>query len=522
MALADGLKLITDNYNGGNLNPSRMSGILLHPTSLPSRFGIGDLGSEAYRFVDFLADTRQRLWQVLPLGPTDRSNSPYYCLSVFAGNPLLISLEALVEDGFLEASDLEDAPAFPKHRVDYEAVTEFKMPLLKKSFKIFQRKASQSQHDEFESFCKQKASWLDGYALYVAVREAHGYAAWNKWEKDIKLRQPEALRRWSRRLSWEIKCHKYLQFQFFKQWARLKNYCNNRGVRLFGDIPIYVSLDSETVWLHPELFYLDARGKPTVVAGVPPDYFSATGQFWGNPLYRWDVMARDGYAWWIERIRATLSLVDILRLDHFRGFEKYWEIPGGDTTAKNGRWVPGPGAALFEAIKKELGEIPFVAEDLGLITPEVHALRERLGFPGMKVLQFAFGGDPKNPYLPHNYPRNCVVYTGTHDNNTTVGWFKERVTRSREEREAERKRALKYIGSDGREINWDFIRLALMSVADTVIIPLQDVLGLGSEARMNRPAKKKGNWTWRFTSDMLTDEIKNRLRELTTIYGRAF
>ena len=503
-----------------------MSGILLHPTSLPDRFGIGDLGSEAYRFADFLADTKQRLWQVLPLGPTGYGGSPYQCHSVFAGNPLLISLEMLVEGGFLEADALKNAPLFSEHRVDYDAVIDFKIPVLKKSFQFFEKKASPAQSAEFESFCEEKALWLDGYALYMALKQAHGNASWNTWEEEIKLRRPGTVDRWSKKLASEIRCHKYQQYQFFRQWARLKKYCNDRAIRLFGDMPIYVSHDSDTVWLRPELFYLDGDGNPTVVAGVPPDYFSATGQFWGNPLYRWNVMAKDSYAWWVERMRATLSLVDVVRLDHFRGFEKYWEIPGADKTARNGRWVPGPGAALFEAIKKDLGDVPIIAEDLGVITPEVHSLRERLGFPGMKVLQFAFGGDPgENEYLPHNYLRNCVVYTGTHDNNTTVGWFKEKAigesTRNRGEREAERKLALKYIGSNGREINWDFIRLALMSVADKAIIPLQDVLGLGSEARMNRPAESEGNWTWRFTWDMLTGEIKSRLRELTTIYGRA-
>jgi 4-alpha-glucanotransferase len=508
------------------MTSSRASGILLHPTSLPGQLGIGDLGVEAYSFVDFLADTKQRLWQVLPLGPTDASNSPYQCLSVFAGNPLLISLETLVEQRLLDPADLRDAPVFAEHCVDYNAVRDFKMRLLKKSFALFEKKVALAQRDEFESFCLSKASWLDDYALYIALSEAHDCAAWNQWEKDIRMRHPEAVRRWSRKLAREIRCHKYQQYQFFKQWAKLKKYCHERGIRLIGDMPIFIALDSATVWLHPEMFYLDARGRPTVVAGVPPDYFSETGQLWGNPLYRWNIMARDGYSWWIDRFRATYSLVDIVRLDHFRGFEKYWEIPARHTTAQRGRWVPGPGAALFKAIKKALGDMPIIAEDLGLITLEVDALRERLGFPGMRVLQFAFGNDPKaDDYRPHNYPRNCVVYTGTHDNNTTMGWFREEVlddtTESKKVRKSERSLALKYMGCDGREVNWDFIRLALMSVANTAIIPLQDVLGLGSEARMNRPATTEGNWTWRFRSKMLTLEMKNRLREMTTIYGRA-
>ncbi len=508
------------------MTSSRASGILLHPTSLPGRFGIGDLGGEAYRFADFLADTRQRLWQMLPLGPTGYSDSPYQCLSVFAGNPLLLSLETLVEEGLLESADLKDAPLFSEHSVDFDAVRAFKLPLLLKSFQAFEAKASPGQRAEFESFCHDKASWLDGYALFMSLKEAHGLEPWNMWEDDIKMRHPAAVERWRKKLASEIKCHKYQQYQFFKQWWRLKKYCHDRGIRLFGDMPIYVSLDSDTVWLHPEFFYLNEDGTPTVVAGVPPDYFSETGQLWGNPIYRWDTMAKRGYIWWIERIQATLSLVDIVRIDHFRGFEKYWEIPGRDITARNGRWVPGPDADLFEAIKKALGNAPIIAEDLGYITPEVHALRERFGFPGMRVLQFAFGTDAQaDDYRPHNYPRNCVVYTGTHDNNTTIGWFTEETvsdtTQSIEIREAERRLALKYMGSDGKEVNWDFIRLALMSVADTAITPLQDILGLGAEARMNRPSTTSGNWVWRFTRDMLTDEIKAKLRELTTLYGRA-
>ena len=503
----------------------RASGILLHPTSLPGRFGIGDLGKEAYQFADFLASTGQHVWQVLPLGPTGYGNSPYQCLSVFAGNPLLISLERLVEDKFLEPADLDDAPFFPEDRVDYDSVIEFKTPLLKKSFEIFQRKAVPSEREQFEVFCRQNASWLETYSLFMALKEAHGLAAWNTWEEDIRRRQLKSLERWSKRLAHEIYYHKYQQYQFFKQWAELKKYCNEREIRLIGDMPIFIDLDSAEVWSRPEMFYLDDSGRPTVVAGVPPDYFSQTGQLWGNPLYRWDVLAKDGYAWWIERFRTMCVLVDIVRLDHFRGFEKHWEVPGTDTTAINGRWVPGPGARLFEAVQKALGTLPIIAEDLGMITPEVHALREQLDFLGMRVLQFAFSQDPgAEQYRPHNYPRNCVVYTGTHDNNTTIGWFRgedvQDSTQSKEEREREKQFALKYLGTDGHELNWDFIRLALMSVADTAIIPMQDILGLGSEARMNIPGRLEGNWCWRFIPDMLTEEIKARIKELTALYGR--
>jgi 4-alpha-glucanotransferase len=462
---------------------------------------------------------------MLPLGPTGYGDSPYQCLSVFAGNPLLISLEELFEEESLESADLEDVPSFSEGSVDYGQVIRFKSPLLRRSFETFRRKAGAIERDQFEGFCQQTASWLDTYSLFMALKEAHGLCGWNTWEENIRTRQPEALRFWSKKLNHEIQCHKYRQYQFFKQWSGLKKYCNERGIRLIGDMPIFVALDSAEVWSHPEMFYLDASGKPTVVAGVPPDYFSRTGQLWGNPLYRWDVMAEDGYAWWIERFKATRALVDIIRLDHLRGFEKYWEIPGTDTTAMNGQWVPGPGAALFKALQDALGALPIIGEDLGVITPEVDALRDEFGFPGMMVLQFAFGNDPKaDDYKPHNYPRNCVVYTGTHDNDTTIGWFRggeiDHTTRSKKQRDKERQLALKYVGTNGREINWDFIRLALMSVADTAIIPMQDVLGLDSQARMNLPASMKGNWRWRFTFDMLTDEIKDRLRELTLLYGR--
>jgi 4-alpha-glucanotransferase len=508
------------------VNFPRASGILLHPTSFPGRFGVGDLGREAYQFADFLAGTGQSLWQILPLGPTGYGNSPYTCLSVFAGNPLLISLERLADDGFLEPADLADVPSSPGDRVHYGSVIKFKMPLLRKSFDAFQKKAAPGEQEQFEAFCQQNASWLETYSLFMALKDAHGLAAWHTWEEDVRRRQSKSLERWSKKLSNEICYHQYQQYQFFKQWSELKKYCNERGIRLIGDVPIFIAFDSAEVWSRPEMFYLDAGGKPTVVAGVPPDYFSKTGQLWGNPLYRWDVMAGEGYAWWIERLRATHALVDIIRLDHFRGFEKYWEVPGTDTTAMNGRWVPGPGAELFDAVQKALGALPIIAEDLGVITPEVDALRDQLSFPGMRVLQFAFGSDPKaDDYKPHNYPRNCVVYTGTHDNNTTVGWFRGSAigdsTLSSEEKEGERRLALKYVGTDGREINWDFIRLALMSVADAAIIPMQDVLGLGSEARMNLPGTAEGNWCWRLVPDMLTGEINDRLKEVTALYGRS-
>lgn len=504
----------------------RSSGILLHPTSLPGRFGIGDFGADAFRFVDFLASTGQRLWQVLPLGPTGYADSPYQCFSAFAGNPLLISLEKLRQDGVLSAADLEGGPTFPGHEVDYGSVIEFRAPLLKKAFENFKLKASSKDWNDFEAFCQQNTTWLEDYALFMAVKEAHGGAVWDQWEPAIAARRPAAISQWSEKLGHEMQSRKYWQHQFFKQWSALKQDCHRHRIKVMGDLPIFVAHDSADVWAHPELFELDTQGKPTVVAGVPPDYFSATGQLWGNPLYRWNKLAETGYAWWIERFRAMLTMVDIVRLDHFRGFEAYWEVPATETTAINGRWVKGPGAAFFQAIQKALGELPIVAENLGVITPEVESLRERFGFPGMAVLQFAFGTDlHAADFLPHNYPRNCVVYTGTHDNDTTLGWWTSAgvldSTRSQEEILKEREFALKYLGSDGREIHWAFIRCILASVADIAITPLQDIMGLGSEARMNLPARPSGNWRWRYAAELLTDEIRERLRRLTEIYGRS-
>ena len=501
----------------------RTSGILLHPTSLPGPFGIGDLGKEAHRFVDFLADAGLKLWQILPFCPTGYGNSPYQGLSTFAGNPLLISPEQLVENGFLEPSVLERVPPFPTSRVDFDAVISFKTDLLKKSFDFFEGKATPPARQDFEDFISHNASWLEDFALFMALRERQCLILWNQWDEDIRLRKPDALQYWRQRLAPEISYHQYQQWQFFKQWDELKEYCHERGIKLIGDVPIFVALDSAEVWSRPEMFFLDQECQPTVVAGVPPDYFSKTGQLWGNPLYRWDAMKKDGYTWWVERLKAAHNLVDIIRLDHFRGFEKYWELPADEKTAINGRWVPGPGADFFLTVKKALADLPIIAEDLGIITPEVHSLRDQLDLPGMRVLQFAFGSPSgKDPYRPHNYPRHCVVYTGTHDNNTTIGWFREAevTTKDKEAMIKERQRALKYLDTDGFEINWDFIRLALMSIADTAIIPLQDVLGLGSEARMNTPGVTAGNWLWRFTWDMLTDSMQDRLKEMTEIYGR--
>jgi 4-alpha-glucanotransferase len=504
----------------------RSSGILLHPTSLPGRFGIGDMGAEAYAFVDFLAASGQHLWQVLPLGPTGYGDSPYQCFSAFAGNTLLISPQRLVNESLLVADDLASVPAFNQERVDFDGVIKFKNALLRPAFERFKEEITSAQlRSEFQSFSQQAASWLDDYALFRALKDAHGGAMWNEWEQPLARRDHEALERARRELHDEVEAQRFYQYLFFKQWSELRAYAHEHGVTIVGDIPIFVSYDSADVWTHPHLFKLDERGVARVVAGVPPDYFSATGQLWGNPIYNWEQMRADGFYWWIERMRATLRLFDIIRLDHFRGFAACWEVPGGDKTAEHGRWVEVPGRDLFTAIKQALGELPIIAEDLGVITPDVERLRDDFGLPGMRILQFAFGGgNPHNRDLPHNYIQNVVVYTGTHDNDTTVGWFnshaREGSTRDEEQIKREREFCLKYLNTDDHEIHWDFIRAALSSVADLAIIPLQDVLGLGTEARMNLPASTSGNWNWRCPQGALTDELSARLKEMTETYGR--
>ncbi len=502
----------------------RASGILLHPTSLPGRHGIGDLGKCAYDFVDFLEETSQSLWQVLPLGPTGYGDSPYQSLSAFAGKTLLISLEALIEEGLLDKSELTNTPEFPEDRVDYGRVIEFKNKLLAIAHQNFIQRGSDETKAEYFNFTEQTNWWLDDYATYRTIKDSHDGHEWTKWEPHLRSREDKAIHFWRENHAVEISRQKFIQYLFFKQWIKLAHYANDKGVRIIGDLPIFVAHDSADVWAHPELFYLD-EGNPIKVAGVPPDYFSETGQLWGNPLYRWDLMKQDGYQWWINRIRATLSTVDIVRLDHFRGFEQYWAVPGGEMTAINGKWEKGPGADLFHAIENALGDLPIIAEDLGMITPEVRRLRDELEFPGMRVLQFAFGTDSQaDEFKPYNFTPNTVVYTGTHDNDTTIGWFTGEgagdSTRTEEEVKKERDFVLKYLGTDGREINWDLIRLALSSVANSAIIPLQDVLGLGSEARMNVPARESGNWSWRYRADQLTPEIRWRLAELTAVYGR--
>jgi 4-alpha-glucanotransferase len=503
---------------------SRSSGILLHPTSLPGPHGIGDMGEEAYRFVDFLVSGGQSLWQVLPLGPTGYGDSPYASFSAFAGNTLLISLTRLIEDGLLSSGDLNDAPAFSTETVDFGGVVEFKQSLLRQAFDNFQRTTDSALRNNFESFCQYAASWLEDYALYRALKDEHGGVSWIEWEKPLARREAHALAEAGERLREQIEAQRFYQFLFFKQWLALKSYANERGVKLIGDIPIFVAQDSADVWTHPEQFKLNEEGIPLVVAGVPPDYFSATGQFWGNPLYHWEHMIADGFRWWIERVRATLHTIDILRIDHFRGFAACWEIPGGEQTAERGQWVDAPGRELFTAIKHALGPLPIIAEDLGVITPDVEALRDGFGFPGMRILQFAFSSDSDNQDLPHNYHQNVVVYTGTHDNDTTVGWFKSEAgqgsTRDAEQVSREKEFALKYLNSTGEEIHWDFIRAVQASVASIAVIPLQDLLGLGTSARMNLPNSTQGNWSWRYKAGDLMPQLGQRLQDLAQTYGR--
>ncbi|MGQ9517363.1 MAG: 4-alpha-glucanotransferase [Anaerolineae bacterium] len=494
---------------------TRASGLLLHPTSLPGRFGIGDLGPEAYRFVDFLHAAGQSLWQILPLGPTGFGDSPYQSFSAFAGNPLLISPELLAWDSLLDEKMLEQAPAFPEHKVDYPAVERWKHTILRQAAARFFLQKPSPLFGEFEAWCQQEAGWLEDFALFMALKEAHNGAPWTDWDPALARRQPAALQRARQDLQGAIRLHQFIQFAFFHQWQALRDDAHAHGVRIIGDVPIFVAHNSADVWAHPELFSLDDAGQPTVVAGVPPDYFSPTGQRWGNPLYRWERMAQDHYAWWVQRMRKTMELVDIVRIDHFRGFEAYWEVPAEEPTAIHGRWVPGPGLAFFRALEAELGPLPIIAEDLGIITPAVEQLRDACGFPGMKVLQFAFGSGPDNPYLPHNYttPR-CVVYTGTHDNDTTAGWFAQLPPE-------ERAYVCRYLDSDGTEIHWDMIRLAMLSIAAIAMVPAQDVLGFGSEARMNLPGRPHGNWAWRCPAEALTDAIAERLRQLALDYGRC-
>ena len=493
----------------------RASGVLLHPTSLPGKFGIGDLGDEAYKFVDFLTDAGQTYWQILPLGPTGYGDSPYQCYSAFAGNTNLISPQKLVREGLLSEDETNQKPDFSDDRIDFGSVIDWKNQILSKAYENFRKASDSGLNEKFESFKKDFAWWLDDYALFQAIRKNRNEKPWYEWETSLKLRDENALAEARENLYEEIEAQKFYQFLFLQQWFELKTYANGNGVKIIGDVPIFVALNSADVWHNPSEFKLNADGSPKVVSGVPPDYFSKTGQLWGNPIYDWGKMRLDGFRWWISRVDFALQTVDVVRVDHFRGFAACWEVPGTDKTAEHGSWVDAPGKELFEAFRNEFGEeLPFMAEDLGVITPDVDDLRDSFNLPGMRILQYAFGADENNNYLPHNYIRNCVAYSGTHDNDTTIGWYD---SANRHEREF----CFKYLNSDGRDIHWDFIRAIFESVADTAIIPMQDILGLGSEARMNLPASTSGNWNWRCAENCFSEELAQKLRELTKLYGRT-
>jgi 4-alpha-glucanotransferase len=493
---------------------SRSSGILLHPTSLPGEFGIGDIGPQAHRWIDFLAESGCGLWQILPLGPTGYGDSPYQCFSSFAGNPYLISPQALLEEDLLHPDDLVDRPSFPENRVDFAAIIPWKLGVLDRAYIRFEKGAPPHLAEAFNDFQSAERDWLDDFALFMALKEAHGGAPWTAWEASLCDRHPTALESVRKNLHVPILRQKFRQFLFFRQWERLHDHAHQAGVHIIGDIPIFVAHDSADVWAHPELFYLDKNGMPSVVAGVPPDYFSPTGQLWGNPLYRWDVHQESGYTWWISRMRAVLKQVDIVRLDHFRGFAAYWEVAGDAKTAEIGRWVPAPGMDFLVKLQENLGELPIIAEDLGVITPDVDQMRERFNLPGMKILQFAFASGPADPFLPHNYPVNCVVYTGTHDNDTALGWYR-RV--SEEEKDFYRR----YLDRDGSNVSWDLIRACWASVAMFALAPMQDFLALGNEARMNYPGDPSGNWVWRMPQDAMSSSLLERIKELNYLYLRT-
>ena len=493
----------------------RSSGILFHPTSLPGKYGIGTLGKEAYAFIDFLKKSKQKLWQIFPLGPTGYGDSPYQSFSSFAGNPYLIDFDLLIEAHLLSEEDLKDIFFGDNEEyIDYGAIYNQKYPLLRKAYENFKSSDNNEMKGSLENFKRENSSWLNDYSLYISLKNHFNGLPWNEWAQDIKNREDAAMHHYRSELADDIEYHNFIQFLFFKQWGDVKRYANENGIKIIGDIPIFVAADSSDAWANPEIFLFDEERKPVKVAGVPPDYFSATGQLWGNPLYNWEKLKETNYSWWVERVRANLSTCDIIRIDHFRGFEAYWAVPYGDDTAINGQWEPGPGIDLFNAIKSQLGELPIIAEDLGLMTQGVIDLREATGFPGMKILGFAFDSGEENDYLPHTYTKNCVVYTGTHDNDTLVGWFQKA-------KEEDREFARNYLNSRAdEEIHWDAIRGAWSSVACMAISPVQDFLGLGSEARINTPGVAAGNWQWRLKQGVLTDELAERIEKLTRVYSR--
>lgn len=497
-----------------NITNLRSSGILLHPSSFPSQFGIGDFGDSAYTFIDFLEKSGQKLWQVLPLGPTDYGDSPYQSFSSFAGQPLIISPTKLKDLGLLNNQDLTNFPHLSDYEVDYVSVYKYKGELYKKAYANFRVSTNKVLKREYDNFITNEKGWLDDYALFMSLLDYYNGDVWTEWDSEIAFPTKTSKAEWVEKLSDEINYYKFIQYIFFKQWFELKDYANSKNIKIIGDIPIFVSFNSADVWMNKHLFYLDDKGYPTFIAGVPPDYFSEAGQLWGNPLYNWDELKKNNYKWWINRISHSLRLVDILRIDHFRGFEAYWSIPYGSSDATKGTWEKGPDKDFFYALQKQLGkDLPIIAEDLGIITKNVEELRDTFNFPGMKVLQFGFENLEDNLYLPHNFVTNSVCYSGTHDNNTSLGWYQMAS-------EASKDKLRRYMNTDANDVSWDFIRTCFGSVSNLAIVPLQDILSLDSHSRMNTPGTPTGNWRFRYTSDKLNDHIIYRLSQITNLYGR--
>ena len=491
----------------------RSCGTLVHPTSFPSKYGMGDMGHEAYEFINFLEETGQTIWQVLPLSPTGYGNSPYASYSAFAGNPYLISPDKLLEKGYVSSADLSDAILPITVEADYETSYQKKDKLYKKAFESFKAAGSKKDQKKLEDFKNRNSYWLHDYTLFMACSISNNRETWNTWDKDLAQRKPSAFKKAEKTFAGDIEYQTWLQFEFFEQWKTLKEYANSKNIRIVGDIPIFVDHNSADVWSHPEYFAVDKQGNRELVAGVPPDYFSNTGQLWGNPLYKWTALQKDGFSWWLERFKQMFDLFDAIRVDHFRGFDEYWEVKATEETAINGEWVKAPGIELFNTIKENLGSLPIIAEDLGLMTQGVEDLRDQFNFPGMKILQFAFDADSANSFLPHNYSQNCVTYTGTHDNDTTIGWYKSAP-------DVEQHRAREYTRSDGNNIQWEFIRLGMFSVADQAIFPLQDFMNLDTRHRMNTPGTVGDNWMWRYTPNMLQNVDKQRIRKMAKMSNR--
>jgi 4-alpha-glucanotransferase len=492
----------------------RSCGTLLHPTSLPSKYGMGDLGNEALEFIRFLTDTGQTIWQVLPLGPTGFGNSPYASYSAFAGNHFLISPDILAEKGLLTPDELKAAELPVKTHADYDGSYQVKNRLYKLAADRFYSNITSEEEGLLNNFKEKNSYWLENYCLFIACSKVHGRIPWNQWSPGLSQKKKKSIDNFRLHNDEEIQYQTWLQFEFFNQWHALKSVANGKGIKIVGDIPIFVDYNSADVWGNPQFFEVDKKGNRVLVAGVPPDYFSETGQLWGNPLYKWNILEKDGFSWWVERFRQMFELYDAIRVDHFRGFDAYWQVDASEKTAIKGEWIKGPGEKLFNTIKEQLGELPIIAEDLGVMTPSVELLRDQFNFPGMKILQFAFNSDSANSFLPHNYTQNCVVYTGTHDNDTTIGWY-------RSAPHIEQHRAREYTNGNGLEIQWDLIRLGMLSVADQAIFPLQDYMNLDTSHRMNIPGTAQNNWLWRYTAEMLQKVDRNRIRYLAELSNRT-